>query len=64
MDLNNVDYHTLVVDGVDFSDSPDFCDAFFTSGYDLEGNPLSDETLEHLTENGELLYEHILASVY
>jgi hypothetical protein len=64
MDLKNVDYHTLVVDGVDFSDSPDFCDAFFTSGEDLDGNPLSDEILEQLTQDGELLYEYIFASIY
>lgn len=45
----DVDFNSLQVDGVFLDDYPDFCDAHFSEGLDLEGNLLSDEVLEALT---------------
>ena len=62
--LQMVDYSSLVVGGIDTRDYPDFCDAYFESGYYLDGTPLPDDVLELLTEDGELVYEHVLRAIY
>ena len=62
--LEMVDYTSLVVGGIHTWDAPDFCDAYFESGYYLDGTELPDDVLETLTEDGDLLYEHILKAIY
>lgn len=62
--LQMVDYSSLVVGGINTADYPDFCDAYFESGYYLDGTPLPDDVLELLTEDGELVYEHVLKQIY
>jgi hypothetical protein len=53
-----------VVGNIDTKDYPDFSDAYFESGYFLDGTELPDDILELLTEDGELLYEHITRAIY
>lgn len=62
--LQMVDYSSLVVDGIHTWDAPDFCDAYFESGYYLDGTELPDDVLELLTSDAELLYEHVLRTIY
>lgn len=62
--MKTIDYSSLQIDGIDSKDYPDFADAFFCYGEYEDGTPLSDETLEKLTENGELLYEYITNTIY
>ena len=62
--LEMVDYSSLVVGGIHTWDAPDFCDAYFESGYYLDGTELPDDVLETLTEDGDLLYEHVLKAIY
>lgn len=62
--LQMVDYSSLVVGDIDTRDYPDFSDAFFESGYYLDGTELPDDVLELLTSDGELLYEHVLRAIY
>jgi hypothetical protein len=62
--LQLVDYSSLVVGNIDTKDYPDFSDAYFESGYFLDGTELPDDILELLTEDGELLYEHITRAIY
>lgn len=61
--LNNVQ-----VEGVDMADYPDFVDAYISYAEDANGNELSDEQLEQLTEENqefvqELAHEHIMGAV-
>lgn len=53
IDLDNIDWNSLEVDGINHSDYPDFCDAFISFGLDKEGNELNEETLEYLTYEGK-----------
>jgi len=53
IDLKDIDYKSLEVDGIDTKDWPDFCDAYFSAGNYLDGSPLPDEVLEVLSEDGE-----------
>ena len=48
--LNGRKVVDLEVDGVDSSDGPEFCDAFFCkAAYDDTGEQLSDEEIDQLT---------------
>ena len=41
---------SLEVDNIDVSDYPDFCDAYFSYAQFEDGEPLTDEQLEELTD--------------
>lgn len=56
----------LKIDGIDYSDAPDFCDAFISSGLIKENGvyrDLNDEELDTLNNDGDLvrkvLEEHL-----
>jgi hypothetical protein len=59
-----VDTSTLVVDGLDTGDYPDFCDAYFSEGFYLDGTELPDDALETLTEDKELLHQIIIDHIF
>jgi hypothetical protein len=59
-----IDYTSLVVDGIDTRDYPDFADAYFASGEYMDGTPIPDEVLDELTQDGDLLYDHIQKRLY
>jgi hypothetical protein len=52
MDLagRKVSIASLEVDGVDSTDYPDFCDAYFSYAHFEDGDDLTDDDLEELTE--------------
>lgn len=55
-----VDTDTLVVDGIDMKDYPDFCDAYFEKGFFADGTELTEDQLSWLAEHhGDLLHEKI-----
>ena len=64
INLSMVDYGSLEVDGIDTKDYPDFCDAYFCDGCYLDGTPLSDDILNLLSEDGDLVYEHTLKRIF
>jgi len=56
-DITNVEF-----EGIDYSDSPDFCDAYIVSA-DLDGVPMNEEQLEALNES-DLRYELLMDYIY
>jgi hypothetical protein len=55
-DITNVEF-----ENIDYSDSPDFCDAYIVSA-ELDGVPMTEEQLEKLNDSDlryELLMEYI-----
>jgi hypothetical protein len=62
--MTQINYKTLEVDGIDTKDYPDFCDAYFSYGEYADGTLLTDEALEKLTEDADLLSEHIHSTIY
>jgi hypothetical protein len=53
------------VDGIDMSDYPDFCDAYFESACYEDGTALTDDELDDLTDqNPETLHEMIYDQIY
>ena len=49
---------SIIIDGIDRRDYPDFCDAYITYAEWSDGSPLSDEDLEEFAdENVDLTQE-------
>jgi hypothetical protein len=60
-----VDTTSLVVDGIDTKDAPDFCDAYFSEGRFTDGTELTDDELWMLgDDHGDLLYEKVAGSLW
>ena len=62
IDLSLVD--NVEIDGIDYSDYPDFCDAF-VSNADYKGEPMSDEMVEYINENyPDYVYEQVINKIF
>lgn len=62
--LDTIDLSSLGIDGIMMDDYPDFCDAYFSSGSYNDGELLTWEELEQLsdTQRGllhELIFERL-----
>ena len=63
--MNIKSLKNVVIDGICLNDYPDFVDAYISSADDSNGNPLTDEQLEALTDNNsefvqEMAHEEIM----
>ena len=66
--MNIYDLRDVVIDGICIDDYPDFVDAYIVSADDANGNPLSDEQLEELTNDNpefvqQMAHEEIMERV-
>ena len=52
--ITNVD-----VDGIDTTDYPDFCDAFISSA-EYNGEPMTEDQLDELNDDGEFIQEAVM----
>jgi len=64
LDINLVNFDTFEVEDVDRKDYPDFCDAFIGYAEFNNGTPLSDNELDELNEESEIVYEAAYDSMY
>lgn len=62
--MKEIDYSSLEIDGIDPRDYPDFVDAYISNGYHKDGTSISDEDLEILNEDRDLVYNLILELLY
>lgn len=61
-----VDYSKITgveVDGINHRDYPDFCDAYISSA-NYMGAPMTDEQLRQLNEDGDYVYNAVVARLY
>jgi hypothetical protein len=58
-----IDYDSLEIDGIDYNDAPEFCDAYFCYGEYTDGTEIEDEVLEELS-GSDAKYECIYNTVY
>jgi len=59
--MTNLDYAKIsdvIVDGIDTSDYPDFCDAFIAYA-EYDGKEMTDEQLDLLNEDSDFVYEAV-----
>lgn len=59
-----IDYKSLEVDGIDYNDAPEFVDAYFSDGYYTDGTQLSDEDLEELSSDYDLVHQYVNDRLY
>jgi hypothetical protein len=51
------------IDGIDYRDAPDFCDAYIASAT-YDGRPMTEDELEVLNEDGDYVYSRVQAYLY
>ena len=62
IDLSKVEY--VEIDGIDFGDYPDFCDAY-VSAAEYEGRPMTDDELDFInTQCGDFVYECLMKKIF
>ena len=62
--MKEVDYKSLEVDGINYSDYPDFADAYISGGSFIDGTPLDDETIETLNQDNDLIYSAVQNHIF
>jgi len=62
IDLSLVD--NVEIDGIDYNDYPDFCDAFISNA-DYNGEPMSDDMVDYINENyPDYVYEQVINKIF
>lgn len=61
MDYKKID--NVEVEGIDYSDAFDFCDAFISYA-EYDGKEMTEEQLEELNEDGDFVYKSVLDSLF
>ena len=61
LDYSKID--NVEVDGVDYFDYPDFCDAYIASA-DYDGRKMTDEELDLLNDDSDFVYSAVENSLY
>ena len=54
---------SIVVDGIDTRDYPDFCDAYIDSAY-VNGRKATEWELDQLSDDGDLVYNEVEKTIY
>lgn len=53
----------VVIEGINHKDAPDYVDAFIASA-DIDGKPATDEQLDKLNEDADLVYSLVMLTIY
>jgi len=61
--MNLSEITNIVFEDIDFSDYPDYCDAFIASA-DLAGEPMTEDELNELNENKDFVYIKLMEHLY
>lgn len=56
--ISNVEF-----EGIDYSDAPDFCDAFVVSA-DYDDEPMTKEQIEELNDDSAMVYDLLTNYLY
>ena len=61
LDYSKID--NIEVDGIDYADYPDFCDAYIASAY-YDGREMTDEELDVLNDDSDFVYSAVENHLY
>ena len=61
--MNLSEITNIVFEDIDFSDYPDYCDAFIFSA-DIAGEPMTEDELNELNENKDFVYRKLMEHLY
>ena len=62
MDYSKIE--DIEFDGIDYSDYPDFCDAFICSAYWDNGQELTEDELDQINDDSQYVYEKLMEYLY
>ena len=51
------------IEDIDYSDAPDFCDAYISEA-SIDGEPATSEQLEEINNNTQFVYDAVIAWIY
>lgn len=51
------------IEGIDFRDYPDFCDAYIVSA-DYDGVPMTQEQLDEINEDSQYVYDSVMEWIF
>jgi hypothetical protein len=63
MEIDYSKISNVYVEGIDHRDAPDYCDAFIASA-DYDGEPMDDDMLEELNQDGQFVYDAVINQLY
>ena len=63
MKLDYSKIEDVEVEGIDFNDAPDFCDAFISRAT-YDGREMTEDELEALNENSDYVYAQVMKRLY
>ena len=61
--INQALIDNVVIEGIEEKDYPDFCDAFVSSA-DYDGEPMTDEMIDRVNDDSDLLYDLIQKQLF
>jgi len=61
--MNYAKIDNIEIGGVDTADYPDFCDAYIADA-DYDGEPMTDQQLAEINEDGCFVYEHVINQIF
>lgn len=59
-----IDHSSLEVDGIEHWDAPEFCDAYICGGCYEDGEPITEEDLDKLNDDQDLVHELVYKHLY
>lgn len=63
MKIDNYKLDCIEVEDINYSDYPDFCDAFISYA-EYNGVALTDEELDEVNDDSDFVYETVLKRIY
>jgi hypothetical protein len=61
IDFDKID--NVELEGIDYNDAPDFCDAYIAS-CDIDGIPATEEELEIINADGQFVYDQVQDKIF
>jgi hypothetical protein len=64
--VKKLDYSKIedvMIEGIDYRDAPDFCDAYISSAW-YKGRTMTDDELEELNHDGDYVYNAVINHIY
>ena len=61
--MNKSKINNIKFEDIDYSDYPDFCDAFISSA-EYDGRDMTEDELDELNEDREFVYEKLLEYLF
>jgi hypothetical protein len=61
IDFSKID--NVELEGIDYNDAPDFCDAYIAS-CDIDGIPATEEELEIINADGQFVYDQVQDKIF